>query len=38
MWFGLHHLDTKRQIEAFPTHGTILTIAGGSNNDFDTKR
>jgi hypothetical protein len=27
-----------QQPDAFPTHGTILTITGGSNTDFDTKR
>jgi hypothetical protein len=30
--------EHKQQIEAFPTHGTILTITGGSNTDFGTKR
>jgi hypothetical protein len=28
----------QQQNEAFPTHGTILTITGGSNTDFNTKR
>jgi hypothetical protein len=28
----------QQQNEAFPTHGTILTITGGSNTDFDIKR
>jgi hypothetical protein len=30
--------EPQQQIEAFPTHDTILTITGGSNTDFDTKR
>jgi hypothetical protein len=30
--------EPPQQIDAFPTHGTILTITGGSNIDFDTKR
>jgi hypothetical protein len=28
----------QQQIEAFLTYSTILTITGGSNTDFDTKR
>jgi hypothetical protein len=27
-----------QKADTFPTHGTILTINGGSNTDFDTKR
>jgi hypothetical protein len=27
----------QQQSEAFPTHGTTLTITGGSNRDFNTK-
>jgi hypothetical protein len=30
--------EHPQQTDAFPTHGTILTITGGSNTDFDTKR
>jgi hypothetical protein len=30
--------EPRQQNEAFPTHGTILTITGGSNINFDTKR
>jgi hypothetical protein len=30
--------ELQQQTEAFPTHGTILKITGGSNTDFDTKR
>jgi hypothetical protein len=30
--------DPQQPNEAFPTHDTILTITGGSNTDFDTKR
>jgi hypothetical protein len=30
--------EPQQQVEIFPTHGTILTIAGASNTDFDTKR
>jgi hypothetical protein len=30
--------EPQQQNEAFPTHGTILTITGGSNIGFDTKR
>jgi hypothetical protein len=30
--------EPQKQNEAFPTDGTILAIAGGSNTDFDTKR
>jgi hypothetical protein len=28
----------QQRNKAFPTHGTILTITGGSNTDFHTKR
>jgi hypothetical protein len=30
--------EPPQQTENFPTHGTILTITGGSNLDFKTKR
>jgi hypothetical protein len=30
--------EPQQQSKAFPTHGTILTINGGSNTDFNTKR
>jgi hypothetical protein len=30
--------EPPQQTDAFPTNGTILTIIGGSNNNFDTKR
>jgi hypothetical protein len=30
--------EPQQQNEAFPTHDTILTITGGSNTDFNTKR
>jgi hypothetical protein len=30
--------EPSQQTDAFPTHGTILTINGGSNTDFNTKR
>jgi hypothetical protein len=30
--------EPQQQNEAFPTHGTILTITRVSNTDFDTKR
>jgi hypothetical protein len=30
--------EPLQQTDAFPTHDTILTITGGSNTDFDTKR
>jgi hypothetical protein len=30
--------EPPQQIDSFPTNGTILTIIGGSNTDFDTKR
>jgi hypothetical protein len=30
--------ESQQQNEVFPTHGTILTIIGGSNTDFHTKR
>jgi hypothetical protein len=30
--------EPPQQPDTFPTHGTILTIIGGSNTDFDTKR
>jgi hypothetical protein len=30
--------EPPQQTENFPTHGTILTITGGSNPDFETKR
>jgi hypothetical protein len=30
--------EPQQQNEAFPTHGTILIITGGSNTDFDTKQ
>jgi hypothetical protein len=30
--------EPSQQTDAFPTNGTILTIIGDSNNDFDTKR
>jgi hypothetical protein len=30
--------EPPQQTDAFPTHGTILIITGGSNTDFDTKR
>jgi hypothetical protein len=30
--------EPQQQNKAFPTHGTILTIIGGSDTDFDTKR
>jgi hypothetical protein len=30
--------EPPQQPEKFPTHGTILTIIGGSNTDFETKR
>jgi hypothetical protein len=30
--------EPQQQNDTFPTHGTILTITGGSNTDFDTKR
>jgi hypothetical protein len=30
--------EPSQQTDTFPTHGTILTIIGGSNTDFDTKR
>jgi hypothetical protein len=30
--------EPPQQAYAFPTHGTILTITGGSNTNFDTKR
>jgi hypothetical protein len=30
--------ESQQQSEAFPTHGTILTVTGGSNTDFNTKR
>jgi hypothetical protein len=30
--------ESPQQADTFPTHGTILTITGGSNIDFDTKR
>jgi hypothetical protein len=30
--------EPQQQIEAFPSDGTILTITGGSNTDFNTKR
>jgi hypothetical protein len=30
--------EPPQQTDTFPTHGTILTITGGSNTDFDTKR
>jgi hypothetical protein len=33
-----HIQEPPQQSETFPTHGTILTINGGSNIDFDTKR
>jgi hypothetical protein len=29
--------EPQQQNDTFPTHGTILTITGGSNTDFDTK-
>jgi hypothetical protein len=30
--------EPPQQTDAFPTHGTILTIIGGSNTDINTKR
>jgi hypothetical protein len=30
--------EPRQQSEAFPTHVTILTITGGSNTDFNSKR
>jgi hypothetical protein len=30
--------EPPQQPDTFPTHGTILTITGGSNTDFETKR
>jgi hypothetical protein len=30
--------EYQQQTEAFPTHGTILTITGCSNTNFDTKQ
>jgi hypothetical protein len=30
--------EPSQQLETFPTHDTILTITGGSNTDFETKR
>jgi hypothetical protein len=30
--------EPPQQTDIFPKHGTILTITGGSNTDFDTKR
>jgi hypothetical protein len=30
--------EPQQQNEAFPTHGTILAITGGSNTEFETKR
>jgi hypothetical protein len=30
--------EPSQQLKTFPTHGTILTITGGSNTDFETKR
>jgi hypothetical protein len=30
--------EAKEQNKAFPTHGTILSITGGYNTDFETKR
>jgi hypothetical protein len=30
--------EPSQQPDAFPTHGTILIITGGSNTDFETKR
>jgi hypothetical protein len=30
--------EPSQQVDNFPTHGTILTITGGSNTDFDIKR
>jgi hypothetical protein len=30
--------EPSQQADVFPTHGTILTVTGGSNTDFDTKR
>jgi hypothetical protein len=30
--------EPPQQNENFPTHGTILTVTGGSNTDFETKR
>jgi hypothetical protein len=30
--------EPLQQTKHFPTHGTILTITGGSNTDFETKR
>jgi hypothetical protein len=30
--------ESQHENEAFPTHGIILTITGGSNTDFDTKQ
>jgi hypothetical protein len=30
--------EPPQQTDAFPTHSMILTIIGGSNTDFDTKR
>jgi hypothetical protein len=30
--------ESPQQLDTFPTHDTILTIIGGSNTDFDTKR
>jgi hypothetical protein len=29
--------EPQQENDMFPTHGTILTITGGSNTDFDTK-
>jgi hypothetical protein len=30
--------ESQQQNKAFPIHGMILAITGGSNIDFDTKR
>jgi hypothetical protein len=30
--------EPLQQPDMFPSHGTILTIIGGSNTDFETKR
>jgi hypothetical protein len=30
--------ESLQQTKSFPTHSTILTIIGGSNTDFNTKR
>jgi hypothetical protein len=30
--------EPTQQTDSFSTHGIILTITGGSNTDFDTKR